>query len=203
AIAAVFFSRVYTGLGAGMIINEFIEDFMLSPSLVIVMMLVSFFVLGMFLDDFAITFITVPIYVPIVQSLGFRSEGTRLNSSHVFPTRRSSDLAIAAVFFSRVYTGLGAGMIINEFIEDFMLSPSLVIVMMLVSFFVLGMFLDDFAITFITVPIYVPIVQSLGFDTIWFAVLFILSMQTAYLTPPFGYNLFYMRSVAPREVSVT
>ncbi|HLR13472.1 MAG TPA: TRAP transporter large permease subunit [Burkholderiaceae bacterium] len=112
-------------------------------------------------------------------------------------------IAIAAVFFSKVYTGLGAGMIINEFIEDYMLSPSLVIVMMLVSFFVLGMFLDDFAITFITVPIYVPIVQSLGFDTIWFAVLFILSMQTAYLTPPFGYNLFYMRSVAPREVSVT
>lgn len=112
-------------------------------------------------------------------------------------------IAIAAVFFSKVYTGLGAGMIVNELIEDYMLSPYAVIIMMLVSFFVLGMFLDDFAITFITVPIYVPIVQSLGFDTIWFAILFILSMQSAYLTPPFGYNLFYMRSVAPKEILIT
>src|SRR5699024_10155560 len=93
-------------------------------------------------------------------------------------------IAIAAVFFSKVYTGLGAGMIINEFIEDYMLSPSLVIVMMLVSFFVLGMFLDDFAITFITVPIYVPIVQSLGFDTLWFGGRCILGRRRAYLSPP-------------------
>ncbi len=64
------------------------------------------------------------------------------------------------------------------------------------------MFLDDFAISFITVPSFVPIVRDLGFDTTWFAVLFVLSMQSAYLTPPFGYNLFYMRSVAPREVSI-
>lgn len=112
-------------------------------------------------------------------------------------------IAIAAVFFSKVYTGLGAGMIVEELIEDYMPSGSLVIVMMLVSFFILGMFLDDFAITFITVPIYVPIVQSLGYDTIWFATLFIVSMQSAYLTPPFGYNLFYMRSVAPKEISIT
>ena len=51
---------------------------------------------------------------------------------------------------------------------------------------VLGMFLDDFAIVFITVPLFVPIVRDLGFDTTWFAVLFILSMQSAYLTPPFA-----------------
>ena len=73
---------------------------------------------------------------------------------------------------------------------------------MLLSFFVLGMFLDDFAIAFITVPIFVPIVSELGFDTIWFAILFVLSMQTAYLTPPFGYNLFYMRSVAPKHITI-
>lgn len=111
-------------------------------------------------------------------------------------------IAIAAVFFSRVYMGLGAGMIVSELIEDHMLSPYLVIVLMLVVFFILGMFLDDFAITFITVPLFVPIVKSLGFDTVWFAILFIVSMQSAYLTPPFGYNLFYMRSVAPKDISI-
>lgn len=112
-------------------------------------------------------------------------------------------IAIAAVFFARVYTGLGAGAVVTDLIDDFDLSANAVIVMMLVSFFILGMFLDDFAITFITVPIYVPIVNALGFDSVWFAILFVLSMQTAYLTPPFGYNLFYMRSVAPKEILIT
>ncbi|MBF8223728.1 TRAP transporter large permease [Halomonas sp. 328] len=111
-------------------------------------------------------------------------------------------IAIAAVFFSRIYMGLGAGMIISEIIEDFALSPYTVIIIMVLSFFLLGMFLDDFAILFITIPLYVPIVRELGFDTTWFAVLFILSMQSAYLTPPFGYNLFYMRSVAPKSITI-
>ncbi|PIE14333.1 MAG: TRAP transporter permease DctM/Q [Rhodobacterales bacterium] len=111
-------------------------------------------------------------------------------------------ITIAAVFFSKIYVGLGAGMIVGELIEDFELSPMFVIIAMLATYFVLGMFLDDFAIVFITVPLFVPIVRDLGFDTTWFAVLFILSMQSAYLTPPFGYNLFYMRSVAPPEIRI-
>ena len=111
-------------------------------------------------------------------------------------------ITIAAVFFSKIYVGLGAGMIVGELIEDFDFSPHMVIVAMLACYFVLGMFLDDFAIVFITVPLFVPIVRDLGFDTTWFAVLFILSMQSAYLTPPFGYNLFYMRSVAPDNISI-
>ncbi len=111
-------------------------------------------------------------------------------------------ITIAAVFFSKVYIGLGAGMLITELVEDASLSPHLVIIAMLACYFILGMFLDDFAIIFITVPLFVPIVQELGFDPVWFAVLFILSMQSAYLTPPFGYNLFYMRSVAPSSVTI-
>lgn len=111
-------------------------------------------------------------------------------------------ITLAAVFFSKVYIGLGAGMVLEEFIEDGDLSPYWVIIAMLGCYFLLGMFLDDFAIVFITVPLFVPIVDTLGFDTIWFAVLFIISMQSAYLTPPFGYNLFYMRSVAPPEVTI-
>ena len=111
-------------------------------------------------------------------------------------------ITIAAVFFSKIYIGLGAGSLITELVEDSSLAPYMVIIAMLACYFVLGMFLDDFAIVFITVPLFVPIVQELGFDTVWFAVLFILSMQSAYLTPPFGYNLFYMRSVAPANISI-
>ena len=111
-------------------------------------------------------------------------------------------ITVAAVFFSKVYIGLGAGSLLTELVEDSNLSPYWVIIAMLVTYFILGMFLDDFAIVFITVPLFVPIVQELGFDTVWFAVLFIISMQTAYLTPPFGYNLFYMRSVAPPSITI-
>lgn len=111
-------------------------------------------------------------------------------------------ITIAAVFFSKIYVGVGAGMVVGELIEDFEVAPMMVIIAMLATYFILGMFLDDFAIVFITVPLFVPIVRELGFDTTWFAVLFILSMQSAYLTPPFGYNLFYMRSVAPNSISI-
>lgn len=74
--------------------------------------------------------------------------------------------------------------------------------LMLACYFVLGMFLDAFAIVFITMPLFVLIFESMGFDTIWFAVLFIVSMQSACLTPPFGYNLFYMRSVVLPEITI-
>lgn len=111
-------------------------------------------------------------------------------------------ITIAAVFFSKIYVGVGAGMVVGELIEDFELSPNFVVIAMLATYFILGMFLDDFAIVFITVPLFVPIITELGFDSTWFAVLFILSMQSAYLTPPFGYNLFYMRSVAPPDITI-
>ncbi|SLN67443.1 TRAP transporter large permease [Ruegeria meonggei] len=111
-------------------------------------------------------------------------------------------IALAAVFFSKIYVGLGAGQIVTELVEDNDLAPIWVIITMLATYFILGMFLDDFAILFITIPLFVPIVKDLGYDTTWFAVLFVLSMQSAYLTPPFGYNLFYMRSVAPKDITI-
>lgn len=111
-------------------------------------------------------------------------------------------ITLAAVFFSKVYMLLDGGMIIEELVEDSTLASIWIIVIMLACYFILGMFLDDFAIVFITVPLFVPIVEQLNYDTIWFAVLFVVSMQTAYLTPPFGYNLFYMRSVAPPEITI-
>lgn len=111
-------------------------------------------------------------------------------------------IMIAAIFFSKVFVGLGAGAFVAELFMETGLGPYGIIVSMLVCFFVLGMFLDDFAIMFITIPIFVPIVRSLGFDPVWFATLFVLCMQTAYLTPPFGYNLIYMRSVAPPQVTM-
>jgi TRAP-type mannitol/chloroaromatic compound transport system permease large subunit len=66
----------------------------------------------------------------------------------------------------------------------------------------MGMFLDDTAMLVIVAPLYVPLVISLGFDPIWYGVLYTISCQIAYMTPPFGYNLFLMRAMAPKEVTL-
>jgi len=65
----------------------------------------------------------------------------------------------------------------------------------------LGCFLDNFAIIFILCPIAFPIIKSLGFDPIWFGILFVINMQIGYMTPPFGYQLFYLKSVSPPGIT--
>jgi TRAP-type mannitol/chloroaromatic compound transport system permease large subunit len=69
--------------------------------------------------------------------------------------------------------------------------------------FGLGMFLDFFEIVFIVVPLLVPIIYKLNIDPIWFGVLLAMTLQTSFLTPPFGFSLFYLRSVAPKEINTS
>ena len=111
-------------------------------------------------------------------------------------------IIIGAVIFSTVYTGLGATQMIKSTIIGLEVSPWIVIILMQLSFLILGMFLDDLAILFLCMPIYIPIIKALGFDPVWFAVLYVVNMQMAYITPPYGINLFYMKSVAPPEVTM-
>ena len=73
---------------------------------------------------------------------------------------------------------------------------------MQVSFLLLGTFLDDTAMLVIVAPLYVPLVGELGFDLIWYGVLYTITCQIAYMTPPFGYNLFLMRAMAPPEITM-
>ena len=69
--------------------------------------------------------------------------------------------------------------------------------------FVLGFFIDFFEIAFILLPLLVPAAKLLGIDLVWFAVLMAMNLQTSFLTPPFGFSLFYLRGVAPEEVKTT
>ena len=66
----------------------------------------------------------------------------------------------------------------------------------------MGMFLDDTAMLVIVAPLYVPLVIELGFDPVWYGVLYTITCQIAYITPPFGYNLFLMRAMAPPEITL-
>ncbi len=74
--------------------------------------------------------------------------------------------------------------------------------MMQLSYIVMGMFLDDTAMLVIVAPLYVPLIILLGFNPIWYGVLYTITCQIAYMTPPFGYNLFLMRAMAPKEISL-
>lgn len=111
-------------------------------------------------------------------------------------------MIIAALAFSKAYSSLGATIMIRNFVMELDVSPWMVIIFMQLSFFVLGMFLDDIAILFMCMPIYIPIIKGLGFDPIWFGVLYVMNMQMAYLTPPYGLNLFFMKAVAPKSVTI-
>ena len=112
-------------------------------------------------------------------------------------------IILAALAFGAVFDGLGAVKAIeNLFTEKMGLSPIFILILMQLSFIVMGTFLDDTAMLVIVAPLYVPLVGALGFDLIWYGVLYTITCQIAYMTPPFGYNLFLMRAMAPPEISI-
>jgi TRAP-type mannitol/chloroaromatic compound transport system permease large subunit len=109
----------------------------------------------------------------------------------------------AALCFGAVFDGLGAVKAIEHlFVDTLGLGPWEIIIMMQISFILMGMFLDDTAMLVIVAPLYVPLVRALEFDLIWYGVLYTITCQIAYMTPPFGYNLFLMRAMAPPEISL-
>jgi tripartite ATP-independent transporter DctM subunit len=116
-------------------------------------------------------------------------------------------LILAALAFGAIFDGIGASRAIESlFITRWELSPWAIIIMMQLSFIIMGMFLDDTAMLVIVAPLYIPIVKALdlgiGNQLVWYGVLYTITCQIAYLTPPFGYNLFLMRSLAPKEITL-
>jgi tripartite ATP-independent transporter DctM subunit len=112
-------------------------------------------------------------------------------------------IILAALCFGAVFDGLGAVRAIESlFLDNLGLGPWQVLILMQLSFIVMGMFLDDTAMLVIVAPLYIPLVGALGFDLIWYGVLYTITCQIAYMTPPFGYNLFLMRAMAPPEVTL-
>ena len=112
-------------------------------------------------------------------------------------------IILAALSFGAVFDGIGAVRAIETlFIERWNLSPWGVLIMMQLSYILMGMFLDDTAMLVIVAPLYVPLIIALGFNPIWYGVLYTITCQIAYMTPPFGYNLFLMRAMAPKDIDL-
>ena len=111
-------------------------------------------------------------------------------------------IILAALAFGAVFDGLGAVNAISTlFLDQWHLEPWQVLVMMQLTYILMGMFLDDTAMLIIVAPLFVPLVIELGFNPIWYGVLYVITCQIAYMTPPFGYNLFLMKAMAPPEIT--
>ncbi|MFD1695414.1 TRAP transporter large permease [Roseibium aestuarii] len=118
-------------------------------------------------------------------------------------------IILAALGFGAVFDGLGAVKAIeNLFTEQLGLGPWTILILMQLSFLVMGTFLDDTAMLVIVAPLYVPLVGTLDLGMprnevlIWYGVLYTITTQIAYMTPPFGYNLFLMRAMAPPSINM-
>ncbi len=105
--------------------------------------------------------------------------------------------------FAGVFMGSGGGDVVKSFIYGIGLGKWGTFIVMMVILFFLGMFLDWIGIIMITFPLFLPIAQDLGFDKVWFVVTVAVMLQDSFLTPPFGYALFYLRGVAPPEVTTS
>jgi tripartite ATP-independent transporter DctM subunit len=112
-------------------------------------------------------------------------------------------IILAALAFGAVFDGLGAVKAIESlFTERLDLNPWTILILMQLSFILMGTFLDDTAMLVIVAPLYIPLVGALGFDLIWYGILYTITTQIAYMTPPFGYNLFLMRAMSPPEITL-
>ena len=110
-------------------------------------------------------------------------------------------ILIGATLFGVFYTSAGAQSLVMELVKGMQVNRWLILGAMQLILLISGMFMDDYAVVTICAPIFVPIAKFLGFDPIWFSILFILNMQVAYLTPPFGWALILLKGVAPPEIN--
>ena len=107
-----------------------------------------------------------------------------------------------AQIFNFVLNYIGIGRLLANFASGLPGGTVSVLAIMMIINFILGMLMDDFAVVTLTAPLYLPIINALGIDPLWFCMLFILNLQTAFLTPPYGFNLFYMKAIVPKDITL-
>jgi tripartite ATP-independent transporter DctM subunit len=111
-------------------------------------------------------------------------------------------ILIGAYAFTAVYTGTGAHVLMEHIMMSIPGGKWAILISMQIIFFILGCILDPVGIIMICTPVFVPVITALGFDPLWFGVLFIMNMEMGYLTPPFGFNLFYMKAIVPPGITM-
>jgi tripartite ATP-independent transporter DctM subunit len=111
-------------------------------------------------------------------------------------------IGIGAACLVGVYNLMGGNRFVSSTILGLDVAPIVIILVMMLIFLLLGMFLDWIGIAMLCLPIFLPIVTQLGYDPVWFGILFAINMQVSYISPPFGPAAFYLKSVAPPEITL-
>lgn len=111
-------------------------------------------------------------------------------------------IVFAAAIFTSLYAAVGADQLVRDALSILPGGKWGVLIGMQIIWIIMGCFLDPIGIMILTAPLFFPLAVSLGFDPVWLGVLFVVNMEMAFLTPPFGFNLFYLRSVVPKGVSM-
>jgi TRAP-type mannitol/chloroaromatic compound transport system permease large subunit len=111
-------------------------------------------------------------------------------------------ILFGAYCFSSAYHGMGAPNLINDLMQYIPGGPWGTIVFIQIVIFILAMVLDPAGIMMITIPIFLPVVTGYGFDPLWFGILFVINMEIGYMTPPFGFNLFYLKGIVPPSITM-
>ncbi len=112
-------------------------------------------------------------------------------------------ILLGATSFSLVFRGLEGDKILVDLITSSNLTPEIFLIYVLITVFIAGFFIDFIEIIFIIVPVITPILLALNIDLIWVGIMLAINLQTSFLTPPFGFSLFYLKSVSPKEVQTT
>jgi tripartite ATP-independent transporter DctM subunit len=124
-----------------------------------------------------------------------------ISRSTLYTTSMVFLILIGAAVFSLVFRGFGGDALIEQFFEELGGGPHMALLVVMLVMFLLGFILDFIEITFVVVPVVGPVLLSMGFDPVWLGVMIAVNLQTSFLTPPFGFALFYLRGVAPETVS--
>jgi tripartite ATP-independent transporter DctM subunit len=112
-------------------------------------------------------------------------------------------ILIGATAFGLIFRGLGGDRFLTEIILSSSLEPYHFLILVMITIFICGFFIDFIEITFIVVPIVTPIFIHMGIDLLWVGILIAINLQTSFLTPPFGFAIFYLKAVSPAGISTT
>ncbi|OGR13745.1 MAG: C4-dicarboxylate ABC transporter [Desulfobacterales bacterium RIFOXYA12_FULL_46_15] len=142
----------------------------------------------------------------IVLALAYRKFSWKIIKDACWSTTLTTSMIMTLFLggnaFQAIFMGLGGGDAIANFLLGTQLSPIALLFVMMGIIFFLGCFLDWLGILLIVTPIFIPVTQQLGFNQLWFGTLICINLQMAFLTPPFGYSLFYLKGIAPPEMTI-
>lgn len=142
----------------------------------------------------------------VISSLVYRQFSWALMKEAAHRTLRLTSMIMWILFgaycFSAAYHGMGANQLIENILTHIPGGPWGTIIFIQLVIFVLAMLLDPAGIMMICVPVFLPVIKAHGFDPLWFGILFVINMEIGYMTPPFGFNLFYLKGIVPPNITM-